>query len=126
MYAKWIKDTVSSGAMENKRILIKKDEIRKIKTRSDDGYYILEGVNGEGSFGWVNIEEIQILEYRNEVHPDEYILHCSKCVESQWVEIKADDPTLRVVLDLKTDQYIFKFTCPLCGKRTRNNRSMKI
>ena len=65
MYAKWIAETVSAGPMGNKRILIKKGEVRKILAKKD-GLFILEGKGDSKSFGWVNPEEIQLLEQRNE------------------------------------------------------------
>lgn len=63
MYAKWIKETVSAGDFDKKKILIKKGEVRKIKTKKD-GLFILEGKDGVGSFGWVNPEEIVLIESR--------------------------------------------------------------
>lgn len=65
MYAKWIAETVSAGPMGNKKILIKKGEVRKV-LKEKDGLFILEGRSEGHEFGWVNPEEIQLLEERNE------------------------------------------------------------
>lgn len=54
MYVKWIKDGVY-GILD-KKLLIKKGEIRKVIYTSEDGYHILEG-----PFGWVDSDEIQIV-----------------------------------------------------------------
>lgn len=54
VYVKWIKDDVY-GILD-KKLLIKKGEIRKVIYTSEDGYHILEG-----PFGWVDSDEIQIV-----------------------------------------------------------------
>jgi len=75
MYAKWIKNTIRVGTIiingtirddigNNRKVLIEKGEIRKIKVEKD-GLFILEGKDGVGSFGWVNPEEIILLETEN-------------------------------------------------------------
>jgi len=48
----------------NKRVLIVKGEVRKIKHKSSDGYYILHGLDENGNFGWVEPNDIQLMETR--------------------------------------------------------------
>lgn len=66
-YAKWIKETQYEGGAfgTKKRVLIRKGEVRKIKVQSSDGYYILEGIEKNGYFGWVDSSDIQLMETKN-------------------------------------------------------------
>ena len=57
IYAKWIAATQTIKG----QVVIRKGEIRKIIEHTPDNYYILEGRNGEGIYGWVKGENIQIL-----------------------------------------------------------------
>ena len=51
---------------------------------------------------------------------NKYILHCSKCDPSTWVEVYSEKVVITV--DLKTDEYVFKTICPKCGKPIMNKR----
>ena len=63
-YAKWLGETQYAGPKLNKRVLIVKGEVRKIKHKSSDGYYILHGLDENGNFGWVEPNDIQLMETR--------------------------------------------------------------
>ena len=51
-----------------------------------------------------------------------YILYCSNCNPSRWVEIKPLYQAIEIIVDLKTDRYIFKSICPHCKNKIKNTR----
>lgn len=56
------------------------------------------------------------------MEPNKYILHCSNCKPSKWVEIKKEAFSLIIILDLKTDEWVFIANCPVCDKKIENRR----
>ena len=65
MEARWLGEDVYAGPIMNRIRLIAKGEIRKVHAKSDDGKYILQGRDGKGYFGWIEPEQIEILEVNN-------------------------------------------------------------
>ena len=51
---------------------------------------------------------------------NKYKFYCSSC--SKFVDVYSQKQRVIVILDLEKDSYIFKFTCPECGKYTKNSR----
>jgi hypothetical protein len=64
MYAKWIDEDKYVGPKFRRACAIKKGEIRKVLAKHIDGSYLLEGKypDGGGSFGWVNADQIELLD----------------------------------------------------------------
>ena len=61
-YARWIDSDKYVGPNDDRKILaIKNGEVRRIHA-SIDGDYLLQGRNGNGLFGWVKANQIEVME----------------------------------------------------------------
>jgi hypothetical protein len=49
-----------------------------------------------------------------------YKLYCSRCLPSAFVEVRAED--VIIVVDLKTDEFVFNSHCPKCKNEIINKR----
>jgi len=51
---------------------------------------------------------------------DCYELYCSNCNPSRWFKIYYTD--VKIMVSLKTDEYVFKAICPNCNNEIENRR----
>lgn len=61
MFAMYIGPTIYAGPKDNRQLLIKHGEVRKIHAKGTDGRYILSGKNNKGFFGWVDSVDIKLI-----------------------------------------------------------------
>jgi hypothetical protein len=54
------------------------------------------------------------------MEPDTIKLHCSNCEPSRWIQLPKEK--VIIMLDLKSDQWIFEAECHLCGNDILNAR----